>query len=429
MQRAHWPEVMQANDLYRLPFDAAKGRHFCIVTETYLPEINGVAQTLARLTEGLRWEGHNVSLVRPRQRGFDSANGPYDPQLILVPSIPLPGYRGLHIGLPAGAALRRCWNRQRPDVVYVATQGPLGWSAVAVARRLGIPVFGGFHTNFDSYCKYYHAGWLRFFILRYLRNFHRRTTGTLVPSAELRRRLRALGLRNVAVLGRGVDCRLFAPQHRSTELRRMWRAAKDDLVILYVGRLAAEKNLALAIESYRAMQRVNNAVKFVLVGDGPLRAGLQKKHPDLIFSGVHTGEQLARHYASADIFLFPSETETFGNVTLEAMASGLVVIAYDYAAAHLHVRDGETGVLSRYGDAEGFVDAAAKVARQPQRLVEIRRQARRHATAIDWELVVKRFAALLTVYTQPSHAPTEPNSSPSLSTAAPMLPHELMYRN
>jgi glycosyltransferase involved in cell wall biosynthesis len=170
-------------------------------------------------------------------------------------------------------------------------------------------------------------------------------------------------------------------------------------------------------------------VKFVLVGDGPLRAGLQKKHPDLIFSGVHTGEQLARHYASADIFLFPSETETFGNVTLEAMASGLVVVAYDYAAAHLHIHDGETGVLARYGDAEGFVDAAAKVARQPQRLVEIRRQARRHAAAIDWQLVVKRFAALLTEDLKPNRAAAKENTSSSLSTASPMLPRELIYRN
>lgn len=406
--------MIQAGTLSLPQPNAANHCHFCIVTETYLPEINGVAQTLAQLTEGLRLQGHRVSLVRPRQRGFDDAAVSSDSKLTLVPSIPLPGYRGLHIGLPAGTVLRQCWQRQRPDVVYVATQGPLGWSAVAVARRLGIPVFGGFHTNFDSYCKYYHAGWLRFFILRYLRNFHRRTTGTLVPSAELRRRLRALGLRNVAVLGRGVDCRLFAPQRRSTELRRLWRAAKGDLVVLYVGRLAAEKNLDLAIESYRAMQRVNDSVKFVLVGDGPLRAGLQKKHPDLIFSGMHTGEQLARHYASADIFLFPSETETFGNVTLEAMASGLAVVAYDYAAAHLHICDGETGMLAPYGDAAGFVDAAVRIAGQPQRLVDLRRRARLHAADIDWQLVVKRFAALLTEAIEPNDAAAKRNSAPAL---------------
>jgi glycosyltransferase involved in cell wall biosynthesis len=133
-------------------------------------------------------------------------------------------------------------------------------------------------------------------------------------------------------------------------------------VTLYVGRLAPEKNLGLAIDAYRAMQRVNGAMTFVVVGDGPMRAALQQRHLDLIFSGLRTGDDLARHYASADVFLFPSETETFGNVTPEAIASGLVVVAYDYAAAHSHIKDGTTGVLAPLGDARAFVDAAVHVA-------------------------------------------------------------------
>ena len=164
---------------------------------------------------------------------------------------------------------------------------------------------------------------------------------------------------------------------------------------LYVGRLAPEKNLNLAIESYRAMQRVNATVKFVLVGDGPLRAALQKKHPDLIFCGMRTGERLAEHYASADVFLFPSETETFGNVTLEALASGLAVVAYDYAAARLHIKNGVNGILVPYGEALAFVDAAAKLARAPQALADMRQQARQHAAYLDWQGVIKRFAAFL----------------------------------
>ena len=144
------------------------------------------------------------------------------------------------------------------------------------------------------------------------------------------------------------------------------------------------------------MRDVQPFTKFVLVGDGPLRAPLQKRYSDLIFSGVHTGERLARHYASADVFLFPSETETFGNVTLEAMASGLVIVAYDYAAAHLHLRNGETGALVPQGDHAGFVEAAVAVARAPQNFAEMRRQARCQATSVDWQLIVSRFAALLT---------------------------------
>ena len=146
------------------------------------------------------------------------------------------------------------------------------------------------------------------------------------------------------------------------------------------------------------MQRSGGARRFVLVGDGPLRTTLQKKHPDLIFCGEHTGEALARCYASADVFLFASETETFGNVTLEAMASGLVVVAYHYAAAHMHITHDKTGVLVPYGDAQAFLDAAAEIARQPQSLQTIRRQARVYAASIDWQHVVKRFATLLSLF-------------------------------
>lgn len=374
--------------------DTASQRHVCIVTETYPPEINGVALTLEHLVKGLRLQGHVLSLVRPRQSSDGSVLA-YGPRVTLVPALPLPGYRGLNIGLAAGHVLRRCWIQHRPDVVYVATEGPLGWSAVRTAQRLGIPVVSGFHTNFHSYSKHYHLGWLHSLIFRYLCKFHNRTLGTLVASVELRDRLQAMGLKNVSVLGRGIDSQLFRPEHRSPALRRMWQASDNDLVVLYVGRVAREKNLGLAIEAYRAMQRVNSAVKFIIVGDGPQRAALQKKHADLIFCGVHKDKELAKRYASADVFLFPSETETFGNVTLEAMASGLAVVAYDYAAARMHITNGETGVRVPYGQSSAFVDAAAKLAGAPQSLAKIRRQARQHATTLDWRCVVDRFAGIL----------------------------------
>jgi glycosyltransferase involved in cell wall biosynthesis len=289
-------------------------------------------------------------------------------------------------------------------VVYVATEGPLGWSAARTARRLGIPVFSGFHTNFHNYSRYYRAGWLQQVILRYLCGFHNRTRGTVVPSVDLRDRLQALGFKNVSILGRGVDSQLFTPERRCAELRYHWGVAENDLAALYVGRIAAEKNLGLAIKTYRAMKRFSDAVRFVVVGDGPLRATLQQAHPDVLFSGVHTGTQLAKHYASADVFLFPSETETFGNVTLEAMASGLVVVAYDYAAAKMHITHGETGVLVPYGDAKAFVDFAAKLVREPHSLAQMRRHAREYAASVDWQRVVEQFETLLTGALSQSHA-------------------------
>jgi glycosyltransferase involved in cell wall biosynthesis len=355
-----------------------------------------VALTLARLVAGLRAQGHAVSVVRPRPHAPGGAGDHREPAATLVRSAPVPGYAGVRVGWPAPRVLRERWTRQRPDVVYVATEGPLGWSAVRTAGRLGIPVFSGFHTNFHGYAKHYRAGWLRPVISRYLRRFHNRTAGTFVPSRDLRDQLGAQGFRNLSVLGRGVDSQLFSPDRRSASVRDSWGVSDSDLVALYVGRVAPEKNVQLAIEAYRAMQRAGRSPRFVVVGDGPLRAALQRAHPDLLFCGVQTGPRLAACYASADVFLFPSETETFGNVTLEAMASGLGVVAYDYAAARHHIEPGETGVLVRYGDRRAFVEEAAALARSPASLHRLRRQARAHAAAVDWHRVVERFEGLLT---------------------------------
>jgi len=386
---------MMYPSLFRSQQPVSKPWHFCVVTETYPPEVNGVAMTLGRLVQGLCAQEHTVSIVRPRQRTFDGDDCSTDSAVTLVHGLPLPGSMGLQFGLPAGGLLRRTWTQQRPDAVYVATEGPLGWSAVGTARRLGIPLFSGFHTNFDRYSQYYHVGLLQHLALRYLRSFHNRTAGTLVPSIDLCERLQTLGFADVRVLGRGVDSQLFTPQRRCAVLRRRWGVGENDVVALYVGRLAPEKNLELAIDAYRAMQQTGRSVKCVIVGDGPLSATLQRAHPDLVFCGLRIGEELARHYASADVFLFPSETETFGNVTLEAMASGLAVIAYNYAAAQMHIVRGETGVLVPYGDAQAFIDSAVKLVGEPQVLHRLRQQARASVAAFDWQHIVERFAALL----------------------------------
>jgi glycosyltransferase involved in cell wall biosynthesis len=368
--------------------------HIAIVTETYPPEVNGVALTLGHLVSGLRERGQEVSLIRPRQRG-EALCREGELAATLVRGLALPVYREVRVGLPSRKTLRRCWTHRRPDVAYVATEGPLGWSALRVARDLGIPVLSGFHTNFHSYLDHYHAGWMRFIVLQYLRRFHGQGSGTLVPNPELRRQLRQLGFKNVKLLGRGVDTNLFHPRRRSPALRRAWGASGGDLVALYVGRLAPEKNLELAIGAYREMKRFAPSVKCVLVGDGPLRASLEKKYPDVIFCGVQTGESLAEHYASADVFLFPSLTETFGNVTVEAMASGLAVVAFDYAAARIHIVDNESGMLAPCGASQSFVQAAVKIAAARETLARVRLQARAHAATLDWRLVVDKFLTLL----------------------------------
>jgi len=279
---------------------------------------------------------------------------------------------------------------------------------VGLARRLGIPALSGFHTDFRSYARHYRAGWLRPLVLHYLRRFHNRAVGTLVASAELGAQLGARGFRNLSVLGRGVDRELFTPARRSPGLRRAWGATDGDVVALYVGRLAPEKNVGLAVEAYRAMRRPCPGARLVVVGDGPERASLERAHRDVLFCGERVGVPLAVHYASADVFLFPSETETFGNVVLEAMASGLAVVAYDYAAARIHIAHGESGVLVPYADAARFAASAATLAGAPDSLRAMRRRARECTRAADWPSVVRRFELLLTEARPETRGATDP---------------------
>jgi glycosyltransferase involved in cell wall biosynthesis len=369
-------------------------RHIGIVTETYPPEVNGVALTLGRLVHGLRARGHQVSVVHPGHPVHDDSPG-NDDDVTRVAGVPVPGYSGVRVGLSAGGVLRARWDAERPDAVYVATPGPLGWSALRAARRLELPVWSGFHTNFHRYARHYHAAWLHRLVHRGLRRFHNATDGTLVATAELRDELAATGFRRLHVLGRGVDAQRFAPARRDAALRARWGAGDDDLVVTYVGRVAAEKNVGLAIEAYRTMRRSGPVGPFVVVGDGPLRAPLQRAHPELVFAGMQHGESLAAHYASADVFLFPSDTETFGNVILEAMASGLAIVGYDYAAARAHLRDGDTALLAPLGDARALVDKAAMLARLPATARVLGRRARAAAVDAAWPRVVERFATLL----------------------------------
>ncbi len=361
------------------------------VTETFPPEINGVAMTVGRLVGGLRERGHRVRVVRPRQGEADQG-GEHE---LALRGLPLPGYPGLRFGLPAGRRLHREWAQRKPDLVHVVTEGPLGWSAVSAARRLGIPVTSGFHTNFDRYSVHYGLGWMRPAVSAYLRTLHRRTRATLVPTAALAADLAGEGLPGVRVVGRGVDAELFDPSRRRVALREAWSVAGEGPVCLYVGRLAPEKNLVLADKTFAAIQVWHPQARMVWVGDGPAAPRLAAEHPDHHFAGQRIGEDLARHYASADLFLFPSLTETYGNVVDEAMASGLPVLAYRSAAAAELIVDGVSGRLVSPGDEEGFRQAALDLCQQPERLAAMGAAARLALRENHWGAVVERFEAVI----------------------------------
>jgi len=381
----------------RLP-PPRRSRRIAIVTETYPPEVNGVAMSIARVVEGLQRRSHELQLVRPRQRHVEPDPTPRGARLheLLTAGWPIPRYPNLRMGAPSKRALVQLWSLQRPDVVHIATEGPLGWSALQAARHLKLPVSSDFRTNFHAYGQHYRIGWLAKPILAYLRKFHNRAQCTMVPTEALRAQLEASGFERVVVVSRGVDTRLFDPQRRSAALRQAWGAGDDDLVLAYVGRLAAEKNLVAAVAAYDALREsMGGAVKLVFVGDGPQRSELAARCPQAVFAGQRGGEDLAAHYASADLFLFPSLTETFGNVTIEAMASGLPVVAFDCAAAAQVIRSGHNGLLAHDESLPAFVRATLQLAADPERRRAMGAAARDAARRHDWDGVVARFEAVL----------------------------------
>ncbi|WP_026293437.1 glycosyltransferase family 4 protein [Rudaea cellulosilytica] len=364
-----------------------------MVTETFPPEINGVALTVAGLAQGLREAGHTVQVVRPRQADDDvdtDENGPD----VLVRGARLPKYPGLQFGLPTARRLRKLWKDERPDAIYAATEGPLGYSALRAARALGIPAATGFHTRFDDFARHYGFGFLTPVVFAYLRRFHRQGAATLVPTIELRDFLIENKFGDVVLLRRAVDNALFSPAHRDEALRAQWGLKPGQLAVVYVGRIAPEKNLPLAVRTFREVQKIRHDARYVWVGDGPSRAALAAENPDFIFAGIQRDANLARHFASADLFVFPSLTETFGNVTLEALASGLPTVAFDYGAAREHLNPG-CGRRVPFGNEDAFVRATLDLVRGDVTRADIRAAAVGAVAELEPAAVAAQFAKLL----------------------------------
>jgi glycosyltransferase involved in cell wall biosynthesis len=262
---------------------------------------------------------------------------------------------------------------------------------VAAARSLGVPVTSSFHTNFHTYAGHYGFAPLRRFAVAWLRRLHNRTRRTFAPTVEMCAELAALGFRNLEVLSRGVDLRYFAPGRRDARLRASWGVGDDDPVVIHVGRMAVEKNYPLLFRIYAAMRAANPRLRFVLAGEGPLKLKLQSVHRECFFAGFFSREEIGRYYASADIYVHASLTETFGNVLTEAMASGLAVAGFDYAAARLFIRSGENGLAVPCEAPEALVAAGVQLATDAALRLRLRRAAPASMQAQSWENVVIRF--------------------------------------
>lgn len=375
-----------------------------IVTETWPPEINGVALSLLQLCQGLQKQGHKILLIRPEQKAKCHDFTPE--QECLVMSQAIPKYPTLQFGWPQYLKVSKAFEKFVPDVVHIVTEGPLGLTAMQAAKAKAIPVSSGFHSPFQDFSRFFDLAFLVKPIQKYLCWFHNNTHVTCVPSKDTQEALRGFGITcPLVVVGRGVDTTRFSPKHHSENLRKQWDADENTRVMLYVGRLSPEKEVQVLIESYANLQTIQpNKTKLVIVGDGPDFARL-KSLPEakgVIFTGSLRGQDLAAAYASADVFVFASQVETFGNVVLEAMASGLPVIAYDYACAHQYLTHGVNGWLSPLGQKNHFIQQIYQLP-SVQQLREMGVQACHKVQQSGWQLPVQQLEqAFYQVVKEPS---------------------------
>lgn len=360
--------------------------HIVVVSETLPPDINGVAMTMGRLITRLKQNGHRIDLVYPGPAGLEKLpsvlSGEHD---TVVRGYPIPFYKSMRFGLSGTRTFLHQWRYSRPDVIHIVTEGPLGIAALLAARSLHIPVVSGFHTNFHQYTGHYKFGTLGNSVMKYLRWFHNKTDVTLTPTSALANELTDAGFTNARVLSRGVDTEAFSPGHRCTKLRESFGVRGNDPVLLYVGRVAPEKNIDLAIRAFERVKAVQSNARLIVVGDGPELQQVQNHPTQPIVCGSKTGKELARYYASADIFLFPSLSETFGNVTLEAMASGLAVVAFNYAAAKERISNKRNGIAVDLACESSYIDAVESLARQPLLTQSMGVRARSSVQKLSWD--------------------------------------------
>ncbi len=369
-----------------------------IFSENFLPKLDGVTRTLAMLLEHLERRGHTAVLFGPEGGPHSYAGA----KIIGAKGVPLPFYPELRALYPAPRLARRL-ALFRPDVVHVVEPMLLGAAGIRWGKRLGVPVVASYHTNLADYCRHFHLGALARSVWSYRRLLHSRCAVTLSPSVSTQRALQSRGFPRVSVWRRGVDSALFTSERRSAAWRQAIAGDDARTLVLYVGRLSHEKNLLALTEAYKALAAED--VHLVLVGDGPARQEIEQALAGYraTFTGYLRGETLAEAYASADIFAFPSLTETFGQVVNEAMASGLPVLAFDADGVRDQVEHGATGLLASPDAPAAFVDGLRALVRDAELRHDLGVRAREQATARTWDGVMDELIGVYAGFSAPTH--------------------------
>ncbi len=361
-------------------------------TDTYLPQINGVSNTLEKLGDYLTKQDIKHMFFAPQYQeelGFES-NSP----VVRFKSISLPFYPECRISIPIYANLCRLADKFKPDIVHLTDPLGIGLAGLRYARDRGIPIVASFHTNFDAYLKYYNLEYLEVPVWGLFKWFHGFGTINFCPSQDTLQVLASKGIENLSIWARGVDTEKYNPSRRSPAVREQLKS-KNKISFLYVGRLAAEKDLDILMN---AIDRVNSCyagqVQFVFVGDGPLAKSMKDRAQDnVVFTGYLRNEELSAVYASCDVFVFPSSTETFGNVVLEAMASGLPVIAVNAGGVKDNVFHEYNGLICVPRDADSLAEAIVQVAKDKKLRDTLTANALSYAEMKSWNKIFDQLVA------------------------------------
>lgn len=358
-----------------------------LFTDTFPPTVNGVARTLGRLVRHGVERGHQVAVISTRVSRDPWEHATHHHQL---PGVPMPVYPELQIARPLDRAGKRLLTAFHPDLAHVATESTVGWSGRRWARKRGVPLVSSFHTDFPAYLAGYGFGGLEKPVWRGLKAFHSRARITFCPSSATKKQLRENGFgHDIRIWSRGVDTEQFSPEYRSEAVRREV-APGAEKILVYTGRLAPEKRLDVLMEAFPLVRKaLGPEVALVLVGDGPWMGRLREQAAEGVhFLGYRRGVHLAEAYAAGDVFAFPSDTETFGNVVTEALASGLPVVAPARGGVTDSVIPGKTGILVPPRDPESFAQALIRILSDDPLRKELAAGARAFAETRSWASIL-----------------------------------------
>lgn len=360
-----------------------------IFSDTYFPQVNGVAQTLKRLSNYFDRKQINYQIYSPENKTSTTY-----PNINQFPSLPFFLYPECRTVITNPKKIENNLKQFKPDLIHLATPYMMGLYGLFAAKKLNIPVVSSYHTNFDQYLKYYHASLLESFLWKYLKWFHQSTEKIFVPSKETQRKLESLNFSDLKVWGRGIDSELFKPNMNSKEQIKKKFQIHEKHILLFVGRLAPEKDLDTLNKIIDKLpSNIKESVHWLIVGDGPSKEvwkEKEKSQKNITLTGYIKGEELARIYAGADLFVFPSYTETFGNVVLEAMACGTPVIVANEGGVKDFVIDNVNGRICEKQNAESFLHAISELLCNEKMILGMGREARRYALTQSWNTIFDR---------------------------------------